>query len=76
MSKIQNEENKRLADSEARKADWKKWGTYLRHTAATLMLKQGIHPKVVQERLGYSDISLALATYSPLHLLCSRKQRL
>jgi integrase len=36
----------------------------LRHTAATLMLQQNIHPKVVQERLGYSDISLTLNTYS------------
>lgn len=36
----------------------------LRHTAATLMLQQGIHPKVVQERLGHSDISLTLNTYS------------
>jgi integrase len=36
----------------------------LRHTAATLMLQQGTHPKVVQERLGHSDISLTLNTYS------------
>lgn len=36
----------------------------LRHTAATLMLQQNIHPKVVQERLGHSDISLTLNTYS------------
>ena len=36
----------------------------LRHTAATLMLKQGTHPKVVQERLGHSDITLTLNTYS------------
>ncbi len=36
----------------------------LRHTAATLMLGQGIHPKVVQERLGHADISLTLNTYS------------
>ena len=36
----------------------------LRHTAATLMLQQGVHPKVVQERLGHSDISLTLNTYS------------
>jgi site-specific recombinase XerD len=28
------------------------------------MLQQGVHPKVVQERLGYSDISLTLNTYS------------
>lgn len=36
----------------------------LRHTAATLMLQQHTHPKVVQERLGHSDISLTLNTYS------------
>lgn len=36
----------------------------LRHTAATLMLQQGVHPKVVQERLGHSDITLTLNTYS------------
>lgn len=36
----------------------------LRHTAATLMLQEGINPKVVQERLGHSDISLTLNTYS------------
>jgi integrase len=28
------------------------------------MLKQGTHPKVVQERLGHSDITLTLNTYS------------
>jgi integrase len=28
------------------------------------MLKQGIHPKVVQERLGHSTISVTLDTYS------------
>jgi integrase len=36
----------------------------LRHTAATLMLQQGVHPKVVQERLGHADITLTLNTYS------------
>jgi len=36
----------------------------LRHTAATLMLEQGVHPKIVQERLGHSQISLTLDTYS------------
>lgn len=36
----------------------------LRHTAASLMLSQGIHPKVVQERLGHSTISITLDTYS------------
>jgi len=29
-----------------------------RHTHASLMLKQGIHPKVVQERLGHSSITM------------------
>ena len=27
----------------------------LRHTHATLMLKQGIHPKIVSERLGHKS---------------------
>ncbi len=36
----------------------------LRHTAATLMLQQGVNPKVVQERLGHADITLTLNTYS------------
>ena len=30
----------------------------LRHTAATLLLAEGVHPKIVQERLGHSQISL------------------
>ena len=36
----------------------------LRHTSATLLLSAGIHPKVVQERLGHSQISVTLDTYS------------
>lgn len=36
----------------------------LRHTAATLMLKWGEHPKVVQEMLGHSTISITLDLYS------------
>ena len=44
----------------------------LRHTAATLMLQQGVHPKVVQERLGHSSISLTLDTYS--HVIPSMQQ--
>jgi integrase len=44
----------------------------LRHTAATLMLQQGVHPKVVQERLGHSQISLTLDTYS--HVLPSMQE--
>lgn len=36
----------------------------LRHTHATLLLKQGEHPKIVSERLGHSSISTTLDTYS------------
>jgi integrase len=36
----------------------------LRHTAATHLLRRGVHPKVVQELLGHSTISLTLDTYS------------
>ncbi len=36
----------------------------IRHTHATLMLKQGVHPKIVSERLGYANISITLNTYS------------
>jgi integrase len=36
----------------------------LRHTSATLLLECGVHPKVVQERLGHSSINLTLDTYS------------
>lgn len=36
----------------------------LRHTHATLMLESGIHAKVVQERLGHSDITTTLNIYS------------
>ena len=36
----------------------------LRHAHASLMLRQGVHPKIVQERLGHSTISVTLDTYS------------
>jgi integrase len=36
----------------------------LRHTHATLMLKQGVHPKVVSERLGHSTIGITMDTYT------------
>ena len=36
----------------------------LRHTHATLLLRQGVHPKVVSERLGHSTIGITLDTYS------------
>lgn len=36
----------------------------LGHTSATLLLSAGVHPKVVQERLGHSQISITLGSYS------------
>ena len=36
----------------------------LRHTHATQLLKQGVHPKIVSERLGHSNIAITLDTYS------------
>ena len=36
----------------------------LRHTAATLMLAAGEHPKIVSERLGHARIALTLDRYS------------
>lgn len=36
----------------------------LRHSHATQLLKQGIHPKVVSERLGHSTIMLTMDVYS------------
>jgi len=36
----------------------------LRHTHATLLLKMGVHPKIVQERLGHSSIRVTLDIYS------------
>jgi integrase len=58
-------------------ADWKAWKRLLRaaglrdarlhdarHTAATLLLQQGVHPRVAMQILGHSQISLTLGTYS------------
>jgi integrase len=36
----------------------------LRHTHATLALAAGVHPKIVQERLGHANIAITLDTYS------------
>ncbi|HHY38460.1 MAG TPA: site-specific integrase, partial [Clostridia bacterium] len=36
----------------------------LRHTHATLLLTQNVHPKVVSERLGHSTVGMTLDTYS------------
>ena len=39
-------------------------GAILRHTAATLLLAAGTHPRVVAERLGHSTPSVTLNVYS------------
>ena len=36
----------------------------LRHTHATLGLQAGVHPKVMQERLGHSSVAFTLDKYS------------
>ena len=44
----------------------------LRHSAATILLVKGVHPKVVQELLGHSSISMTMDVYS--HVLPSMQQ--
>jgi integrase len=36
----------------------------LRHTCATMLLAKNVHPKFVQELLGYATIAITLDTYS------------
>jgi integrase len=36
----------------------------LRHSAATILLSMGVHPKVVQELLGHNQISMTMDIYS------------
>jgi len=45
----------------------------LRHTSATILLSLGLHPKIVQERLGHAKISMTLDTYS--HVLPNMQQQ-
>ena len=60
-----------------KKADWKAWKALLikanvrtvrlhdgRHTAATLLLSAGVHPRVVMELLGHSQMRTTTDTYS------------
>ncbi|GMA50722.1 site-specific integrase [Alicyclobacillus contaminans] len=44
-----------------------------RHTHASLLLQQGINPKVVAERLGHANVSITLDTYT--HLLPGIQER-
>lgn len=44
----------------------------LRHSAATLMLSLGVHPKVAQERLGHSTYKMTMDLYS--HAIASMQK--
>jgi len=44
----------------------------LRHSAATLLLAQGVHPRYIMELLGHSSISLTMNTYG--HILDEMKR--
>lgn len=44
----------------------------LRHTCATLLLAQGVHPRVVMEILGHSQISITMNLYS--HVIPAMQQ--
>lgn len=44
----------------------------MRNTHAKLILSQGVHPKVVQEWLGHSQISVTMDTYS--HVLVTMQR--
>jgi len=60
-----------------RKSDWRSWKVLLReadvrvvrlhdgrHTAATLLLSEGVHPRVVMEVLGHAQMRTTTDTYS------------
>jgi len=40
----------------------------LRHTHATLAMHAGVHPRIVQERLGHANVGITLDTYSHVDL--------
>jgi integrase len=44
----------------------------LRHSAATILLGAGVHPKLVQERMEHSTIAMTMDIYS--HVLPSMQQ--
>lgn len=45
----------------------------LRHTCAVLALQGGVHPKVVQERLGHASIAMTMDIYS--HVLPTMQEQ-
>jgi integrase len=45
----------------------------LRHSAATLLLVQGVHPRIVMDILGHSSIAQTMNTYS--HVIPSAQRQ-
>jgi len=45
----------------------------LRHTVATLLLEQGVHPKVVSELLGHANIGITLDRYSHVSITMQKE---
>ncbi|WP_103110668.1 site-specific integrase [Brevibacillus reuszeri] len=45
----------------------------LRHTVATLLLEQGVHPKVVSELLGHANIGITLDRYSHISMTMQKE---
>lgn len=39
----------------------------LRHSHATILIRKGVHPRIIQERLGHSSVQTTMGTYA--HLL-------
>ena len=46
----------------------------MRHTTASILINQGLHPKIVQEHLGHGSISITVDRYG--HLYDTDTQRL
>ncbi len=36
----------------------------LRHTCATILLRKGVHPKIVSELLGHASVAITMDVYS------------
>jgi integrase len=71
LSNLRNRSFKRILRRAGLPADLRPYD--LRHSAATLLLLAGEHPKVVSERLGHSTVALTLDTYS--HALPTLQQQ-
>lgn len=44
----------------------------LRHTCASLLVAQDVHPRLIMDQLGHSDINITMTTYS--HIMQSSRQ--